>query len=206
MNRKIIVITGYLASGKSTFAQRLSSELNIPYIIKDTFKSALCASIDIDSREESSRFSAVTFDAMMYVAERHIETGNPFIIEGNFVPGGIKKTDEAGVIKALLEKYNCQSLTFKFIGDTKILHKRFIKRDILPERGQANTIGYEPSYDEFNLWCHNLGDFDVSGETVAVDTTDFEAVDFELNIKLAQGFLGRARNGKLDGNDRRIGG
>ena len=192
MNRKIIVITGYLASGKSTFARLLSSELNIPCFIKDTFKSALCASIDVNSRGESSRFSAVTFDAMIYVAERLIETGVPAVIEGNFVPNGIKKTDEAGVIKALLEKYNCQSLTFKFIGDTKILYKRFVERDILPERGQANTMGYEPSYDEFNLWCHNLDNFDVGGETVAIDTTDFEAVDFERNVKLAQEFLGRA--------------
>ena len=86
MNRKIIVITGYLASGKSTFARLLSSELNIPCFIKDTFKSAICASIDVNNRGESSRFSAVTFDAMIYVAERLIETGVPAVIEGNFVP------------------------------------------------------------------------------------------------------------------------
>ena len=91
MNRKIIVITGYLASGKSTFARLLSSELNIPCFIKDTFKSALCASIDVNSREVSSRFSAVTFNAMIYVTERLIQTGVPVAIEGNFVPIGIKK-------------------------------------------------------------------------------------------------------------------
>ena len=192
MTRKIIVITGYLASGKSTFARLLSSELNIPCFIKDTLKSALCASIDVKNRAESSSFSTVTFDALIYVAERLIETGVPAAIEGNFVPNGIKKTDEAGVIKALLEKYSCQSLTFKFIGDTKILHKRFVERDILPERGQANTMGYEPSFDEFSLWCHNLDNFDVGGEIVTVDTTDFEAVDFKQNLKLAQEFLGKA--------------
>jgi hypothetical protein len=49
---------------------------------------------------------------MMYVAERLLETGFPFIIEGNFVPAGLKETDEAGVIKALIQKYGYQSLTF----------------------------------------------------------------------------------------------
>ena len=67
MNKKIIVIEGYLASGKSTFAVQLSKTLTIPYLIKDTFKIALCSSLSIADRYESSRFSAVTFDAMMYV-------------------------------------------------------------------------------------------------------------------------------------------
>ena len=106
MNKKIIVIEGYLASGKSTFAVQLSKTLTIPYLIKDTFKIALCSSLSIADRYESSRFSAVTFDAMMYVTERLMETGYPFIIEGNFAPAGIKKTDESSVIKTLIHKYD----------------------------------------------------------------------------------------------------
>ena len=187
----IIVVTGYLTAGKSTFARRLSDELNIPYLIKDTFKIALCANIELSDRAEKSRFSAVTFDAMMYVTERLIETGCPAVIEGNFVPRGVKKIDEAGVIKALLEKHNCQSLTFKFIGDTHVLHKRFVERENLPERGQANTMGYEISHDEFNLWCHNLDAFDVGGEIVEIDGTNFDTVDFNKHIETARDFLGR---------------
>lgn len=41
MNNKIIIVEGYLASGKSTFALKLSESLTIPYFIKDTFKIAL---------------------------------------------------------------------------------------------------------------------------------------------------------------------
>ena len=41
MNKTIIVIVGYLASGKSTFARLLSKIISIPYIVKDTFKIAL---------------------------------------------------------------------------------------------------------------------------------------------------------------------
>ena len=190
MRSYIIIITGYLAAGKSTFARRLSEATGVPCIIKDAFKSALCASVNVDGRAESSRFSAITFDAMMYVAERNIETGCPIIIEGNFVPYGIKKTDEAGVIKALINKYNCQSLTFKFIGDIQILHKRFIKRDVLPERGQVNMLDYEPSLDEFKLWCHNLNAFSVGGEVIEIDTTDFHLVNFEQRIETARYFLG----------------
>ena len=96
MTKKAIVICGYLASGKSTFALRLARELNVPYLIKDTFKSAICRDLPIEDRSASSRFSAATFNAMLYVAERLMEAGAPVILEGNFVPAGVKPVDEAG--------------------------------------------------------------------------------------------------------------
>ncbi|MDR1000178.1 MAG: AAA family ATPase [Clostridiales bacterium] len=189
MTPRIVVVAGYLAAGKSTFARRLSKAAGVPRLIKDTFKSALCASVSISGRSDGRRFSAVTFDAIMYVAERLIETGYPVIIEGNFVPHGVKKTDEAGAIRALIDKYMCRSLTYKFVGDTKVLHERFIKRDILPERGRANMMFYEMPYCEFDTWCHALDAFDIGGEVIEIDTTNFNLVDFERHIKTARKFL-----------------
>ena len=189
MNRKIIIIEGYLASGKSTFAKKLSKHINVPYLIKDTFKIALCENIEVSNRTESSRFSTVTFDAMMYVVERMFETGYPIIIEGNFVPAGIKKVNEAGIIKQLIDSYGYDSLTFKFTGNPQVLHKRFVEREETEERGQVNKIGSEVSYNDFNKWCHNLDSFDVGGKTVEVDTSDFNLVDFDSYYELAGQFM-----------------
>ena len=189
MNKKIIIIEGYLASGKSTFAKQLSKQINLPYLIKDTFKIALCENITVSDRKESSRFSTVTFDAMMYVVERMFETGYPIIIEGNFVPAGVKKVNEVGIIKQLIDRYGYDSLTFKFAGDTKVLHKRFVEREETLERGQVNKIGSEVSYDDFNQWCHNLDSFDVGGKVVEVDTSDFDLVDFDGYYELAEQFM-----------------
>lgn len=188
MSGKMIVIEGYLASGKSTFALQLSKSLNIPYLLKDTFKIALCNSISVSNRTESSVFSAVTFDGMMYVTERMLETGTPFIIEGNFVPAGVKKVDEASAIKNLIEKYNCTPLDFKFMGDTRVLYQRFLEREKTAKRG-VNKIGKDVPYATFNQWCHNLDDFDVGGETVRIDTTNFSNVNFNNYIQLAKDFI-----------------
>ncbi len=189
MNRKIIIVEGYLAGGKSTFALMLSKALSIPYLIKDTFKSALCSSVPITDAALSSRFSAVTFDAMMYVTERLMETGLPMIIEGNFVPAGLKKTDEAGAIRAQIDKYAYQALTYKFMGDTGILYRRYIERNMLPERGDANRYFGETLYDVFVKYCHNLDPFSVGGEVLRLDTTDFSRVDFDFYIERARLFL-----------------
>lgn len=187
--KKLIIIDGYLASGKSTFALRLSKSLNIPYLVKDTFKDALCQSVPITSRAESSMYSSITFDAILYVVERLFETANPVIIEGNFVPCGVKAIDEAGKIKQLIDKYGYSSLTFILKGDTRILHERFLKREISIERGRANKIGFDVPYKLFDQWCRNLDGFDVGGKIITVDTSDFGSVDFEKYICLAKRFL-----------------
>lgn len=189
MKKKIIIVEGYLASGKSTFALRLSEAIGVPYLIKDTFKSALCKNVEIANRSESSKFSVVTFDAMMYVVERFMEIGYPVIIEGNFAPSGMKKVDEAGALKWLIEKYGYAALTYKFKGDTRILHKRFIDREETEERGQANKLGFEVKFEDFDRWCHNLDSFSVGGEVIEVDTSDFSKVNFREYLKVAEEFV-----------------
>lgn len=189
MNKKIIIVEGYLASGKSTFALHLSKAAGVPCFIKDTFKIALCKSIDVADRAENSRFSTVAFDAMMYVTERMMESGYPFILEGNFVPAGVKKADESMVIKQFIHKYGYAALTFKFRGNTRVLHQRFVEREKSPDRGKVNTLGFEPSYEDFDGWCHNLDNFHAGGEMVTVDTTDFSAVDFESYSALGKEFI-----------------
>ncbi len=186
---KIIVITGYLASGKSTFALNLSERLNIPCFIKDNFKSALCQGLTLTSRAEKSAFSAITFDGMMYVAERLMERGCPLILEGNFQPAGVKPVDEAGEIQSLIEKHGYDALTFRFCGDTDVLHRRFVLRESSAERGAANQLGMAVSPEQFGQWCRNMDGFSVGGRIIDVDTTDFCAVNFEGLIREAAAFL-----------------
>lgn len=189
MNKKIIIIEGYLASGKSTFALQLSRMIGVPYMIKDTFKSAMCQQIPVTDRNVSSIFSAAVFDAMMYVTERMFEAGYPVILEGNFVPAGVKAVDEAGRIKNLIDRYGYDSLDFKFTGDTRVLYERFLEREKTPERGQANKIGTDVPFSRYEQWCHNFDGFDIGGKVVRIDTTDFGTVPFEEYFELARQFV-----------------
>ena len=189
MNKKIIIIAGYLASGKSTFALRLSEIISVPYLIKDTFKSAICTSIPITNREDGRRFSAATFVAIAYVTERFMETGYPLIIEGNFVMGGYMKLNEGEVIKSLIKKYTYQSLTYIFWGDTRVICDRFNEREKTPERGQANQVFAELSYEDCEKWLPPLADFTVGGQIIKVDTTDFNKIDYDGLFNTAHKFI-----------------
>jgi len=191
MNKKLIIIEGSLASGKTTFALRLSRQLQVPCLAKDNFKTALCRQVPVMDRKTSSLFSAVTFDAMLYAAERMCEAGYPVILEGNFVPAGVKPVDEAGRLKKLIATYEYEALDFKFSGNVELLYKRFLERENTPERGAANRIGTDVPFHQFETWCSNLEGFHVGENIIRVDTSDFAAVDFDSYIEIAREFLRR---------------
>ena len=46
-----------------------------------------------------------------------------------------------------------------------------------------------PTIAEFETFCRNMDGFDIGGEIVEIDTTDFEKVDFKKYIKAAQTFI-----------------
>jgi len=125
---------------------------------------------------------------LICVYETLTEVGLPVIIEGNFVYGDMKKVDEAGVIKALADKYAYETLTFKFSGDTRILYERYIERNKSPERGDANRDFTEPSYDDIANYCRKLSGFNIGGKIIKIDTTDFAKVNFDAHIKKARLF------------------
>lgn len=75
------------------------------------------------------------------------------------------------------------------MGSTNVLFQRFVNREGSPERGQANTIQIPFSYEDLSTWRHNLDNFNIGGEIVKVDTTDFDAVDFDKCTALARKFL-----------------
>ena len=188
--RRIVVIQGCLAAGKSVFARRLGQVSGVPCLTKDGFKAALCGHTSLADRAESSRFSAAAFDGMMYTAEQLMAAGWPVILEGNFVPAGVKAVDEAGTIRALVRQYGYLPLTFRFSGDTRVLYRRFLDREAGGEREEANRLGFVPDYAVFEGWCRGLDGFAIGGAVLFADTTDFAAAGLEDLLQAGRRFLG----------------
>jgi len=177
---KMIIITGCLAAGKTTFAKKLSAELNIPLFSKDLIKVALSEYITIANREESSRLSKATVSVMINIAESLMLVNKPFILEANF------RQYEGERIGELLKKYNYSSLTYLFVGDPKILGKRFVERESTDERHNANKLFEKiDDLDLFDKWFEEYRNFNVGDKIITVDATYFEKVDFDLLINAA---------------------
>lgn len=192
-NKKIIIVTGFLAAGKTAFSLRLSEALNIPCLNKDIVKGVIGREVVMHDREESKLFSRVTFDLMMHFAESLMRCGYAVIIEGNFGTG----TNRDEIIK-LIEKYHYVPLTYLFTGDMRILHERFVKRDETDERDNANKIGgLLDDYEDFAAAVKPLGEFNVGGRILRVDGSDFSRIDYDGIIHEAAAFLAEQRCNNL---------
>jgi len=189
-NRKTIIIGGYCATGKSTFAAVLSKNFGVPHFCKDDVKIALNRSIAVNKRADSRMLSAAAFDAMAFTAERLMESGLPLILEANFVMRpNHNGLHEGNALRDLISRYGYKSLTYIFHGDLEVLYRRFAARDVLPERGVANKMWGEYAFDDYLRDNLHLTDFDIGGRIVRIDTTDFASVDFEGYTRIAHEFL-----------------
>jgi cytidylate kinase len=184
MARKIIIVTGYCATGKTTFSRRLSKKINILCFNKDSIKAVLGKNLNITTIEERSRLSVTAFNIMIHIMETFMEQNESIIVESNFKPS------EGSIIKILLEKYKYQSLTFLLVGDIKILHKRFLERDNTPERDRANrSEGTLDDYNKFENVIKPLGEFNIGDKIIKIDTSDFEKINYDKYIEEVKMFL-----------------
>jgi predicted kinase len=192
LSNKLIIITGYLASGKTTFSLNLAKLLGIPCFNKDRIKSVIGKEIIMTNREESKKYSRVTFDIMMHIANELMACGYNFIIEGNF------GNENSMRINELLKKYKYEALTFLFIGDLKVLHERFVKRDNSTERDNANKInGLLDNFLDFEKVVKPLGEFGLGNPIIKMDGTDFSKINYENYITIASNYIDERHEDKF---------
>lgn len=180
---KLILISGYPATGKSTFAKRLSEHLGIPCFKKDTIKEALADGLGEDSKEVFAKGSAAAFSLICHIAECFLQIGKPCILESNF------RISEGEELKTLIKNNDC--LTFVFTGNPDTIYERCAARDNSGERHWVHmAAGRDYFKNAFVDGCvkHRIGQIEI-GEVIKVDATDFEKVDFDKLLTIADKFM-----------------
>jgi predicted kinase len=183
MQNKIILVGGYCATGKSVFSIKLSNLLDIPCFNKDIIKEVMGEGFGSEYDMVEKKGSAATFLLLLYIAEKTLQANKICILESNF------KLYEMEKIKILLEKYNCECLTFLFQGDNKLLYERYMKRDVLEKRHWVhNTAGetkesFEKGHKKVGMGEHGIG------KTIITDTTSFENVNYDELYNAAKLFI-----------------
>lgn len=145
---KLIIISGDLASGKSTLASSLSAKYYIPCITKDKMKEILADDIGFVDRNENRRLSCGAVDQMIYIFEQFAKVGSDIILEANF------HEMEMSLLYRLSRQYNYQSCLIVLFGDKKLLYERFLKR--VPTRHRAHlSAGLTESFVKFEEYIDN---------------------------------------------------
>jgi predicted kinase len=184
MKNKIILVGGYCATGKSTFSNKLSQLLNIPWFNKDVLNEVLGDGFGCENNIlMEQKASGTSFLLMLHIAERLLQAEKICILESNF------KSREIDQIRALLEKYHCECLTFIFKGDFNILFDRYMKRDILEKRHWVhNTAGENIDNFRDGHLQSGIGETGI-GKTITIDATSFDKVNYEELFTIAKDFI-----------------
>lgn len=184
--KNIIIVTGELAAGKTSYGKKISEKLGIPFFSKDAIKEILYDSLDCSNLnyESKKKLGATSYSIFYYIIEEQLKVEKPLIVESNFVKESVP------IMKKLLKKYGYKSITIRFEGDLKVLHKRFLEREYSTERHLgliANGVFNE--FKNFEQTAIKSKEFKIDDNEILVDTTDFSKVDFDEIIQKLLNFL-----------------
>ena len=149
--KRIIVITGDLAAGKSTVAELLSKRLGILCIEKDHVKERLCDVFGFTNREENKKLSVAAVNEMIDSFEASTIAETSLILEANF------RLDELNRIKSIADSNGYKMYTFSLKGDNDILFKRFCDR--IPTRHRAHmSMKLNEDRNRFDEYIQSIRD------------------------------------------------
>jgi hypothetical protein len=157
---------------------------------KDAVKELLFDDVGFNSREEKNALGKAAADILCYFADAALSAGQPVMLESNF-----ETAAKPGLIE-LINKHDCPVLTVMLTTELNTLYRRFIERDRSIERHRGhvvNTVYPEKPGEKRSIEEQGIGlegmlkaftdrgmlDFDVGGERIVVDTTDFAKVNYE---------------------------
>jgi predicted kinase len=83
----VLIVTGSPATGKTTLAVKLGSELRLPVLSKDLFKGALLESLGAASLSESQKLGRAAFTMLYAAATELVGAGVSLILEAPFRSG-----------------------------------------------------------------------------------------------------------------------
>ena len=162
--KKVVLITGDLAAGKSTLADKLSTTLNFTCIKKDCVKEIICDSVGFSTREENKRISVAAVNSMIHFLEQILKIGGEVILEANF------RLQEILRIQDIVEQYNGELFIIYLTGDPKVLYERFLSR--VPTRHKAHlSIGLDKDYNKFVDYINDLRNQLERIDCLKIDTT-----------------------------------
>lgn len=164
--RKLILITGDLATGKSTLAGILSEKYSCPAFCKDKIKEMLCDTVGFTNREENLRLSRATMEVMTYNFAVLAKAEENIILEANF------RTAEMEKLHKIALGNNYEVLTLLLRADVATLYKRFVNRIENENRHPAHTSGFS-DYEGFKAYIEEARREATIGEIIEISADDF---------------------------------
>ena len=181
--KKLLLIMGDLAAGKTTLANKLADRYKIVAFNKDEFKEVIANTYSFKTREESRQISILAVESMINIFTHFAVVNKPLILESNFHQDEIKK------IHDLANSYGYDVLTLLVKADIKLLHSRFVNRADNENRHPVHCSEVFKNFDDFKKYIEFQRSELPIGKVINVDATNFNYQDDEKLLALIDKFM-----------------
>ena len=165
--KKLLLITGDIAAGKSTFSKILSERYCAAAFQKDTIKEILGDHIGFHNREENKILSNAAIEIMCHIFSQIAVTGNNVILEANFHENELKN------LHSIAHERQYDVLTLVLRGNADVLYNRYIHRMNEENRHPvhlATTLDVKEDFVKVAKWIRNER---IIGGKLVIEATDF---------------------------------
>ena len=165
--KKLLLITGDIAAGKSTFSKILSERYCTAVFQKDTIKEILGDHIGFHNREENKILSNATIEIMCHLFSQIAVTSNDVILEANF------HEDELKNLHSIARENQYNVLTLVLRGNADVLYNRYIHRMNEENRHPVHlttTLDVKEDFVKVAEWIRNER---IIGENLVIEATNF---------------------------------
>lgn len=166
--KKLLLIMGNLATGKSTFAGILSRRYQIVALYKDTFKEILGDTIGFSNREENLRLSFASAALMRMIFTEFCKLNKNLILESNF------RQAELEMLHEIAKEYDYEVLTVSLRADLSILHRRFLHRLYHENRHAVHACGGFEEFETFQEYVLKQRDLKIPGRVLELSADEFD--------------------------------
>lgn len=168
--RKLLLVMGDLATGKSTFAGMLSRRYQVVALYKDSFKEILGDTIGFSNREENLRLSVASAGLMRMIFAEFCKLDKDLILESNF------RQSELESLQAIAMEYGYEVLTVCLRADLHILHERFLHRLYHENRHAVHACGGFEQFETFQDYVLKQRNLEIPGRfmELSADTFDYQ--------------------------------
>lgn len=173
--KKLLLIMGDLAAGKTTLAYKLSKRYGIVAFNKDGLKEVIANTYPYDTRKKSKDISLVAVDTMIDAFKQFCFVKKPLILEANF------HQDEINRIDKIAKENNYDVLTLLVQADMETLHKRFINRAENENRHPVHLSAMFNKFEDFKEYIETSRKEKPLGKVLYIDANSF---DYQENIEM----------------------
>jgi len=181
--KKLLLIMGDLACGKSTFANILSKRYNTNVFGKDSIKEVLGDTIGFTNREENLKLSRATMELMFFLFSEFAKLGKPLILESNF------HTKELETLHKLAAEQDYDILTLVLRGDVKLLHKRYLHRMQNENRHPVHLSTTLDVFEDFKGYVEYTRKEEIPGKVLEIEANDFSYQSDEAILNSVDDFM-----------------